>query len=72
VDLEDPDLRLLMQLILRSVRGGHSDSGLVLAALRAPGIWASAGAAPPAKSLYAGPTAPNVVRESAQLVETRA
>jgi hypothetical protein len=72
VDLEDPDMRLLMQLIFRSVRGTQSDSPLAPSAVRSPGIRASAGAAPPPNSLCAGPTASNLFRESAQLIESRA
>ncbi|MBV9581188.1 MAG: helix-turn-helix domain-containing protein [Chloroflexi bacterium] len=72
VDVEDPDMRLLVQLILRSVRGAHIDSPLAPDTVRPPGIWAAGGVAPRVNGLSADPTAPSVFRESAQLAETRA
>jgi sugar diacid utilization regulator len=77
VDLEDPDMRLLVQLILRWARSATSESHeLEPGAKRPPGIWAPAGLTAKINGLLAGPSVPDVGLESGHfqvhLAETRA
>jgi hypothetical protein len=73
VDVEDPDMRLLMQLIMRSLRGAQGDSPLAPDANASlPGISVAAGGAPQVSGLCVGPTASSVFMESAQLADSRA